>query len=370
MSPRNDVAIYSPYASQLYERDVTVSGGAELQMVMLAERLAARGLRCAPIVLPLRGASADLPSGIQIVERQYFAGGSTVGGKVRESGRMWRALRDADARTYVFRGAWPALGVAAVFCRRHGRRLVFSCTSDRNFVSEARGLKRADHELYRLGARRSDAIVAQTESQAVLARAAFPSARRVVVIPSFAEPAEQSAAPPEAFLWTGRLIDYKNPDAYVELARAVPEARFWMIPKFVEEDPDTGRRLQAVVRELPNLELLEARPRPELMELVDRSVAIVNTSPREGMPNLFLEGWARGIPALTFEFDPDGRIEREGLGAAAQGSAERFAKAARELWESRHDRTEVAQRVRAYVARTHSPDVVAGRWADLLEDLR
>jgi glycosyltransferase involved in cell wall biosynthesis len=368
--PRNDVAIYAPYASQLYERDATVSGGAELQTVMLATQLASRGLRCGHIVLPLDVARTDLTDGLEIVQRAPFGGGRKPLGKGVEMRRVWQAFEDADAQVYVFRGGWPALGVAAAFCRRRGRRLVFASASDRNFVSHARGVKRLDYGIYRYGARRADAIVAQTASQAKLAREAFPRVEPIVEVPSFAEPAELSTAAPEAFLWTGRLIEYKNPDAYVELARAVPEARFWMIPKFVDEDPERGRLVEQAARELPNLELLDARPRADLMKLVDRSVAIVNTSPREGMPNLFLEGWARGIPALTLEFDPDGRIAEHGLGVAAGGSIERFAAGARELWEGRGGREALSQRSRAYVVRTHGYESVTARWVELLEEVR
>lgn len=367
--PRNDVAIYAPYASQLYERDVTVSGGAELQTVMLATHLARRGLRCAHIVLPLEAARTDLAGGLELVQRAPFGGGSKPVGKAVEMRRVWRAFEDADAHAYVFRGGWPALGVAAAFCRRKGRRLVFASASDRNFVSHARGLKRLDYGIFRYGARRANVIVAQTGSQAMLARDAFPRVERIVEIPSFAEPAALSTAAPAAFLWTGRLIEYKNPDAYVELARAVPDAHFWMIPKFVDEDPERGRLVEEAARALPNLELLDAVPRAELMKLVDRSVAIVNTSPREGMPNLFLEGWARGIPALTLDFDPDGRIAEHGLGVAADGSMERLAAGARALWAGGDRRDAMGRRSRAYVVGTHGYESVAARWVELLEEI-
>lgn len=368
--PRNDVAIYAPYASQLYERDVTVSGGAELQTVMLAKELARRGWSCGHIVLPLEQPRERVVDGVEIVQRAPFGGGRKVVGKGVEMRRVWQSLADADAEVYVFRGGWPALGVAAAFCRRHRRKLVFACTSDRNFVSHARGLKQLDYGIYRYGAKRADAIAAQTQSQVEMARTAFPGVERIVEIPSFAEPAELSTAAPEAFLWTGRLIDYKNPDAYVELARAVPEARFWMIPKFVDEDAERGRRVEQAARELPNLELLDARPRDELMELIDRTVAVVNTSPREGMPNVFLEGWARGIPALTYEFDPDGRIAAHDLGVAAGGSMDAFAAGARELWESRDDRADLSLRSREYLVDTHGYESVTARWIELLEEIR
>jgi glycosyltransferase involved in cell wall biosynthesis len=364
--PARDIAIYSPYIGQLLERDTEVSGGAELQAMMLAESSVTAGLTCGLMTIPVETPRTDLPRGLEMVPRKSFA---DVKGKLDEVRSLWDMLDRADARIYVIRGGWPALGVAAMFCRRKRRRLVFAATSDRNFVSLASGLKRIDEGIYRFGARRSDAIVAQTAVQLRMARESFGRAGQIVEIPSFAEEAPASAAEPEAFLWAGRLIDYKNPSAYLRLARSVPEARFWMIPKFADEDAAAGKEALAAERELPNLELVVSRPRGEMMELVDRAVAIVNTSPKEGMPNMFLEGWARGIPALTYEFDPDGRIAAQGLGEAADGDDERFAAAARRLWAGRGGRAELRERVRRYLHDTHGRDAVGRRWLELFERL-
>ena len=51
--PRNDVAIYTPTATVLYERQPEVTGGAERQTTLLAAALARAGLRVAHIVLPV-----------------------------------------------------------------------------------------------------------------------------------------------------------------------------------------------------------------------------------------------------------------------------------------------------------------------------
>jgi hypothetical protein len=80
------------------------------------------------------------------------------------------------------------------------------------------------------------------------------------------------------------------------------------------------------------------------------------------MPNVNLEGWARGVPALTLTYDPDGVIQRSGLGEFAGGSRDRFVAAAQSLWEERADQGMVAERCREYVARMHSEDVVAEQW--------
>jgi glycosyltransferase involved in cell wall biosynthesis len=135
------------------------------------------------------------------------------------------------------------------------------------------------------------------------------------------------------------------------------------------DDAALEREVLERAARLPNLELLEQRPHAAAMELVDRSVAVVNTGRAEGMPNLFLEAWARGVPVLSYEFDPDSRIAREGLGVSAEGSFERLRAGARRLWEERGDRSELARRVRDYLQSTHGLEAVTRRWQQLIADV-
>lgn len=367
--PAHDVAIYAPHAACLYEREPGVTGGAERQTALLAAELASRGTRTAHIVLPLEAPREMSQPALSLVQRRPFATDHRYVGRAVELARIWSALNEADAATYVFRSGLAALGVTALFCRTRRRRLIFSSANNADFTFDFYRGRRRELEAYKFGVRRSDAVVVQSGEQVALARKTFPNVERIIEIPSFAELAAPSPGHPEAFLWTGRLDEYKQPLRFLRLAEAVPEARFWMIPKFLHEDPLLAREVRERAAGLPNLELLESRPHTEAMGLIERSVAIVNTGSAEGMPNLFLEAWARGVPVASFEFDPDGRIDRLGLGVAADGSWERFRSGVQELWQAREERAEIAARVRSYVTSLHDPDAVTQRWAELIEEL-
>ena len=102
------------------------------------------------------------------------------------------------------------------------------------------------------------------------------------------------------------------------------------------------------------------------MDLVERSVAIVNTSDYEGTSNVLLEGWARGVSALVLHHDPDGLVVREGLGAFAGGNTERLAQRTRELWRDREQVDALAARCRGYVGREHSAQSAVECWLEVL----
>jgi glycosyltransferase involved in cell wall biosynthesis len=334
---------------------------------MLAKELARRGLRVAIIAF---GDPSELPAeidGVQIVPRPpYKFAQKRLVGKALEACLIWLALWRAPARTVVYRCASLELALVGIYTKIFGRRLVFSTANVVDFDFGQIARKRRDVFLYRLGMRLADDIVVQTEEQVGLCQRSF--ARTPHLIPSLSPVLAVQSAEPEAFLWIGRLVWYKQPLAYVELARAVPEARFWMVgvPSTDGAEQGLADEVFTLAQGMENLELLEPRPHHEIGELMDRAVASVNTATFEGMPNVLLEAWSRGVPALVLHHDPDGVVNDEGLGGFAAGSPQMLAELARSLWQNRSDRGDLARRCMAYVATHHSPDVVAGHWAALL----
>jgi glycosyltransferase involved in cell wall biosynthesis len=363
---RNDVAIYAPFAAFQYNRGGKLGGGAERQTYLLAQALSEEGVRVAHIVLSVDD-PVPLNPHLTLVDRGPYMG-ALPGGKLHETRLIWRGLKEADASVYIVRTGSPALGVVAAFCRLEKRRLIFASSTDADFTLV--GLKeRVRSAMYRAGLRAVDAVVVQTAEQLRLVQQDFPRIAHPTHIPSFAEPMSPAQRPGQAFLWIGRLIDYKRPMEYVRLARELPEARFRMVPTPVNAGQDLYAELVREAEQLPNLELLDPRPHGQLMELVAEAVAIVSTSRLEGMPNIFLEGWAAGVPALTFDFDPDNTIASRGIGAAAGGSWKRFVDEARRLWEARDGDQELARASRAYIDEVHSIPAVGRRWSALISEV-
>ena len=367
----HDVAICVPGSSSYYGSEGTTAGGAERQASLLARSLQRRGVRTAHVVFPLPGRLVELDNLPTLVERPLRDGPDRT---LLEPWDIWRSMAAADARTYVFRGARMAVGIGAAFCRARGRRLVYSAAHDADFSETPTGAPGWRKPLFDFGVARAAAVVAQSAHQADLARRAYPQLPRIVEIPSLVESVPATPHPAEAFLWSGRFVDFKRPLEFVRLAEALPEARFRMIaaaghgrtrdgrPPQSERDDEVRRRAAG----LENLELLEGMPHPQVMALIERAVAVVNTSIFEGMPNMWLEGWSKGVPALTLEFDPDRRIAEQGLGVSADGSFDAFVAGARELWAGRVERAGYGERVRAYVEEVHGADAVAARWQEIL----
>ena len=305
-TPRFDVAIYMPLAAGHYRRSGPVGGGAELQTVLLARALAARGVRVAHIVFPVEDLAPAIPPSPSLIERAPDRGDVPLIGSAAEAVNIWRSMADADAAVYLFRTGRSRLLVGAMFCQAHRRKLVFAGANDLDFAFDEERSIHSPTRGYRAALRRTDAIVAQTEHQLGLVRQGLGKDHRATRIPSFVEPSAPATREPDGFIWIGRLMPYKQPLEYVRLAEALPDRRFRMVFEEGEDDPEEDRavsrrmvaELRSAARRLPNLELIGQVRRDRVLHLIERSFAVVSTSTHEGMPNVFLEAWARGSGAV------------------------------------------------------------------------
>jgi glycosyltransferase involved in cell wall biosynthesis len=331
-------------------------------MHCLAVSLAARGMRVRHIVfddhsLPRRS------QGVELIRQQPMHAGDGLHRRVRY---VVDALARADGAVYVQRSAGSETGVVGLYARSRGRQFILSTSWDGD-LSLATPISRLARVSYRVGRRLATVVVVQTESQLAEARSLVDVP--VHLIRSFAEPASELSHQREAFLWVGRIAEYKDPLSYLELAERLPDARFWMVA--TDGGPRTLLSIQLRERaeRLPNLQLLEPRPREELFDLYRRTLAVVNTSTVEGFPNTLLEGWSCGAAALSLRLDPDGVIARYGLGATAGGSIDTLETQARELWASAERLDAIAANARRYLREVHSAAVVGAQWAELIATL-
>jgi glycosyltransferase involved in cell wall biosynthesis len=367
---RFDVVLYVPWASTLFGVSTAEAraAGAEVQLFELASGLAERGLSVGMIVV---GSAADLPEsarGVRILAQPPRPKAGGLRARMALAAGAFRAMLGVRTRVLIQRNAGPTTAVAALAARARRARFIYSSANVIDFGFAAYEPRAVNVRLYEWGVRSASAVVVQTDDQARLCRATF--GREPSVIASLADRPVLRTQRPEAFLWVGRLHDDKRPRAYLELARALPEAQFWMIaPPHDGEPPELRQALEQASRELSNLRLLEPRPREAVGRLMEQAVAVVSTSEFEGMPNVLLEAWTRGVPALALSFDPDGVIAHHGLGAFADGDRPRFEQEARRLWREREDQAELAARCMAYIEARHSRDVIVEAWLSIIDPI-
>jgi glycosyltransferase involved in cell wall biosynthesis len=343
-------------------------GGESVQQTLLARALARRGHEVSIVV-----GDYGQPDGANWDSiRTYKAYPANTGVPVlrfihpRWTG-LWSALARADADIYYTSCAGVQVGQMALYCRRHGKRLVFRAASDSD-CDPSRLLVRyaRDRWLYGYGLRHADAILVQSEWQAQA------MARNYGLTSRCAGMLVEKAPPPAPLrdidvLWLGNIRRVKRPDRALELAARLRTDSMHMAGGPLPGEEALYEEIRDAAATLGNVRFHGRLSYWEANELYNRASVLVNTSDVEGFPNSYLQAWIRGVPVVTL-IDPDGVITREGLGVAV-ASPDGIADAVRGLL---HDSTALqaaSARCRAYMAREFGEDKVMAAYLDTFESL-
>ncbi|MCQ4165477.1 glycosyltransferase family 4 protein [Tahibacter harae] len=195
----------------------------------------------------------------------------------------------------------------------------------------------------------------------------LPVARRCHIPDSMEAAAEPFRWPRRFVAWVAQIKDYKNPGAYVELARrcADLEVDFLMVGEVIS--PRYAWIAQG--KDLPaNLRYLGVRTPAEVNGILAAAAALVHTCDPEGFGNNFIQAWLQGTPTLSLYFDPGGLITRERLGSVP-GDLPGLERDLRALLADEDVRAQTGARAQDYARRQHDPAVNARRLAQLLEEV-
>lgn len=327
-------------------------GGAQVQQTLLARALARAGHDVTMVVGDYGQQEGAAWDGVRTLKAFVPEAGVPVMRFLhpRATG-MWRALQRADADVYYTSCAGMQVGLLAMFCRWFDKRFVFRAASDTDCDPSQLLVRYArDKWLYGFGLQRADAILVQNRAQAESLKRHYGLSSRIV--PSLVDEVSEPPANRDIdVLWVGNLRKVKRPGYLLEIAAALPEHRIDMVGGSVPGEEALYDDIERRAAMLPNVVFHGRLPYHETCDLYARSKLLVNTSEFEGFPNTYLQAWARGVPVVG-SIDPDGIIERHGLGAYAE-TPEDLAVLARWLLADTMAREACGRRCTSYMTRYH-----------------
>jgi glycosyltransferase involved in cell wall biosynthesis len=359
------ICFVAPHAWPVLSRDprIAVVGGAEVQQAILARLFAAHGYRVSMVCLDFGQPPRAEVDGVTVL-RSHRMDRGLPGLRFFHPrlSSMWRAMGAADADIYYYRSAAMLAGVMVEFCRRHGRRSIYAGASDRDFDADVGGqLTRVrDRWLFRRGLARADCIVAQNEVQRAGCLKTY--GREAVVIPSCYELKSQPSQEKDCVLWVGTLHVNKRPELLLELAARLPHRRFALVGGAAAGGEAFFGEMKRRAERLPNVEFTGFLPLEQVERWFDRARVLVNTSTYEGMPNVFLQAWARGVPTVA----------TVDVGVEAHRCVPDISSLEKEvelLLDDPVSHEKASRACRAYFEATHSSAQVLRRYAQLFEGM-
>ena len=363
------VAVYSHNIRTLFDAHAEQgTGGAEFQLLTLAQRLQRRGHPVAFLVGDVQSDTVEERDGFTFIkcvsagERSPF----------RKLGTFLKAFRLSRAYIFIERGSSTLTFWFAACAMLFGKKFVFCAASDINFALDEVDLSftnRFQQRLYHLGLRLARSIIVQKEQQRSLVHENIH--READVVNNFvAEPGPYSAQglSPSDVLWISNIIPYKQPELFLEAARALPRVRFRMIGG--SRDGGYFQKIRDAAVAIPNLEFLGYIPAQRVGAFIARTCILANTTRvqgkyEEGFPNSFLQAWQQGVPVVSLISNPDHILGRFGIGICS-GSNAQFMKDVVSLVVDPARRKQMGERGRAYVAEFHNASTIEEAYCRIL----
>ena len=237
------------------------------------------------------------------------------------------AMRRADAQLYYQNCGEYVTGQVAWWCRRNGRRFVYSVASDPDCdpqLPEMRTVR--ERILYRYGLKHSTRIIVQTKKQKCMLMEGFGLDSVVIPMPcpgpSITEYREKDHSKKNDFrvIWVGRIARVKRLELLLDVAEHLKDIWFDVAGSADQESSYANRILERAAA-LKNVVLHGRVDWSRMPELYKKASVLCCTSEFEGFPNTFLEAWSYGVPIVS-TVDPDDVIEDRAMGCRARDVGE------------------------------------------------
>ncbi|MBX9578552.1 MAG: glycosyltransferase family 4 protein [Chthoniobacterales bacterium] len=295
------------------------SGGAELQVALLAKELVQRGKEVVLLAADTGQGDALTQQGIRVRNGGRFDTG-TLWDTLRALPRIVSILREEKPDVVAVYG-WTSWLYLLANLRAWARyRLLFVCALD----SEIDGGFRKTHpwrgSLFQKGMERCDIRLAITEDQVALFRAQGMSCdvMRLLLQEKFSPNRVIDVKNKSIdLLWVARCNRVKQPMLFLDLAAQFPQARCRMICS--NQDEELWQAVKRRALTMPHVEFLEKVPYRDIQSHFDQARIFVNTSSDEGVPNTFIHAGLGSTAIASLKVDPDHMFHHFQAGCCAHG---------------------------------------------------
>lgn len=350
------------FLSQAWPEDekATISGSS-VQVYYVAKELAQRGFPVL-VILSFHPEFRDIKEGCLSVVSIF------QGTALRHNlSRSWqqkakRLLEEFKPDIVYQRGKLPE-SVTAASARKNGALFLWLSNSDNSGgrwkFTEKRWAKRrqvmnllpklaeaayADIVIER-SIRKADIVIAQTEVQRQSLKLSFDLQATVLGSGHPILSSNGTLTANRKVLWLANLTPMKQPLLFTGLAGALRDENAEFVMAGKAPDPNILKDINRLSQQTPGFKYVGGVGLKSGDELFRQAALFVSTSVYEGIPNTFIQACKHGTPIISLNNDPDGIIQKEGIGEVVHSFDDLVAAVRRWLHD---DKKRMAAGKRAY----------------------
>lgn len=169
-------------------------------------------------------------------------------------------------------------------------------------------------------------------------------------------------------VWVANLKQRKRPEVFLKLAERFRESDYEFVMIGNIHDRSYGQMISNAQKICPNLKYLGGKSFKETDEILAGAMVLVHTCEPEGFGNNFIHAWLAECPTIALEFDPDGIIEREGIGFKS-GTIEQMEKDLRFLMENPDILAAMGKKARQWALSNHQMAVNGPKYENFFKNV-
>jgi len=333
--------------SLLMQKNIKRIIGPDVHTTLLAKELLKHNFEITFITYGDGGAPVEYIDGIKII-KTYREDSSL--NHILKAFAIWKAMKKANTPIYYHHGG--AAGIVSLFCKVMKRKLVWHIAHDKYVNREQENFMLIDRFGSWLDIKLADIIVAQSEYQMATLKKKF--GKDSLIIKNHFKITDQGIpdkAKPPIVLWVGTMAKMKQPELFLKLAKAIPDATFKMIGG-PSNDQEPYKQAKEISKNFKNVDFLGFVQSYEINRYFNQAAVLVNTAISEGFPYAFIQAWMNYTPVISLNSDPDGIICKNRIGYHSR-TFDQLVKDIKLFLKDEGLRVEMGINGRKYVEREH-----------------
>jgi glycosyltransferase involved in cell wall biosynthesis len=278
---------------------------------------------------------------------------------------LWSYLKKMDADVYITSSASPEVGLVALFCKIHRRKMIYRTAHE----WDCNGSYAKSHgflgKIFEYGIKNASIIVTQSDEHKKLLNKNYLLDSKVIKN-SFLIPKTEEKSEKRNILWVSRCESWKNPRIFLELAERFSNFPFVMICPKQKYQEDFFEQIKLEARKIENLTFIEFVPFEKIQPFFDEALVFVGTSDYEGFPNTFLQACMGRTPIISYKVNPDNFIEKNKLGYFANGDRKKLEDAIRKLVDDKNDWYQKSKNAFKYLRAIHDVEKNIKSWISII----
>jgi len=235
---------------------------------------------------------------------------------------LYQGMKNTSADIFIIRGGGSLAGKVAIVTKYLLKKIyIYSSAHDRESDSNFSKINSwLVNTLFMYALNNADTVICQHQDQqkkiqqnlkidATVFKTMYPLNKELLLF----NPSLRGY-----ILWVGRLVDFKQPELFFNLAKHFPKEKFLLISN------SDKTILEETIKNHNNVEILKNVPFEKMDDYFRKAKIFVNTSTQEGFPNTFVQAAKNGVPICSLNVNPDGMLDKYNIGYCATGEMKKL----------------------------------------------